>query len=234
MISRYMSTTYSMPSGPVSRLTGRNHCSVDVRNSVVSSACGRRARYDHALRLEQAAMDHVLGVVHAEVIALELGRKRVGLVDRLAAGRREEAVGRGFRHAVELDPRRVLAARQPPRIRLAGRIDPRRMPVAADVQHQVRRGVERIARQIVMRDRGDVQGVLLVGHQEAVAPIVHRLAKAAGPAAGRFQRAAIGLEAKAGGADLHVRAPDAGRGSCRRCSCRWPHRSSCRRPTADC
>ena len=43
MTSRYMSMTYSAPSGPLAQATGRNHESVEARNSVVSSPGGRSA-----------------------------------------------------------------------------------------------------------------------------------------------------------------------------------------------
>jgi len=159
----------------------------------------------HAVRVEHTAMDQVLGIVDAEMIAVKLGRKRVGSIDGLPAGCRKEPVGGRFGRTVEFHPRRVLTSRQTPWIRLAGRKDSGRMPVGGDIQHQMGRRIVRVAGQVVISQRRNQQGVLLVADQEAVAPIVERQPESAGTAADRLQRAAVRLETKASGGNLDFR-----------------------------
>ena len=82
-------------------------------------AGGAAAGVGQAVTLQNAAMDEVVRRITDEVVSMEFWRERVGPVDQLAAGGREEAVRLRFGRAVELDPLRVTAAGQPPRIGLA-------------------------------------------------------------------------------------------------------------------
>ena len=146
---------------------------------------------------QQAAMDHVLSIVHAEVIAVEVGGKLGRLIDGWAAGRREVAVSRGFRFAVEPDPRRIARPRTAPWVRPAGRVHPRRMAIAGDIACHGRCGDVRIAGQVTMRNGNHVHRVLLVRAQIAISPVIHRLAETVRSANGRLQLASIRLEAEA-------------------------------------
>ena len=157
------------------------------------------------VRNQAAVMHQILRVVDAEMAVAVLGGKLIGPVNGLPAGRREETAGGGLGHAVELDPRGIVGAGQPPGIGLAGRIHPCRMAVGADIDDRVRGRPVGIADQVAMRQRRHEQNVLLVGHQEPVSPVVHGQSETAGAAADRFDGGSVRAEAETRRAELDGR-----------------------------
>ena len=59
IVSRYMSSTCSVPSGALTKLTGRNQVSVEATNSALGSAADRPE--GHAVGLDGHAVDQVVG-----------------------------------------------------------------------------------------------------------------------------------------------------------------------------
>src|SRR5262249_29211446 len=105
---------------------------------------------------------------------------------------------------IEFDPFRLFPAFTTPGVWLARWIQFRRMAVSADIHHRIHSRIEGVARQSLIGQRGHVEGVLLVRHQKAVAPVVKSLAEAACARRNRLQPRAVRLETKTGVAEVNL------------------------------
>ena len=87
MMPRYMSTTYSVPSGALDRYTGRNRSSVEARNSASVVGLPRRATWCRCPDDDPA--DEIPRGLRDEDVPVEVGRQAIAAVDQRGADRRE-------------------------------------------------------------------------------------------------------------------------------------------------
>ena len=179
IVSRYMSRTWSVPSGALTKLTGRNQVSVEATNS--ASGVGAAGAEGDAVGLDGLAVDQVVGDLAEEELAAVRRRVGVAAIDGHAAG------GGQVSRADQLAPRHHLADGRPaPGAELApglGRADPEHRDRVARLGRVVQgpgSGEVRIPRQVA-GGQDDVLGRVADVAKEAVAPVVERVAEPAPP-----------------------------------------------------
>ena len=159
MTARYMSTTYSAPSGPVSRLTGRNQASGVAKNSLPGCG-GFEVKLTPSAR-EHLAMHQAAGRLADEGIAKVFGLQGVAAIYLDAAGRRELS-GVQIRSGPSAGQRK----------------DVRLLTLRRDVGQHARHGQEWIAGQVSIFQHDVLQRGPIVA-DESVAEIVERQAELA-------------------------------------------------------
>ena len=80
MTPRYISTTYSVPSGAFASHTGRKRSSVEARNSRPIVGAARPQR--RAVVADDQPPNEIAGRLGKERIAVQLGRETVATIDR--------------------------------------------------------------------------------------------------------------------------------------------------------
>ena len=113
-----MSTTQMQPSGPVRICTGRNHGSVEARNSRSSSPFARWPAKRTAARRQHLPMHEQVHRLAGEEIALILAAQKIVPIDADAARRRRPPWRAGQREQLQVFGRREDAIR----VRLLGHV----------------------------------------------------------------------------------------------------------------
>ena len=146
-----------------------------------------------SIAAELGAPDHVLLRVTGEVAAQVFFSEELRPIDQLAAGGGEVAVSGCLHGAVKLDPARILAAGHTPGVRLADGEDPR---VLSRVGYGPGRWYVGVTSQVSVGQRDGVEGMGAGADEEPVSGVGKAEAKGVVGSGYRFDRAAIGLEAK--------------------------------------